>query len=27
MAFYSLDDDHVLHLINEAFDHIQHQNQ
>ncbi|MDK2855393.1 MAG: ArsR family transcriptional regulator, lead/cadmium/zinc/bismuth-responsive transcriptional [Bacillota bacterium] len=24
MAFYSLDDDHVLHLINEAFNHAQH---
>jgi len=27
VAFYSLDDDHVLHLINEAFNHAQHLNQ
>lgn len=24
MVFYSLDDEHVLHLINEAFDHVRH---
>lgn len=27
VAFYSLDDDHVLNLIKEAFDHAQHLNQ